>query len=246
MRKVVVFGAGQMADIITYYLDESDDFQVVAFTLDANWMTSEVYSGRPVVPFHEVARHFPPETHGMFIAVGYNEANQDRARKYLEAKSLGYELPSYIHPSCVIHNGAHIGDHVIMFENNVVQPGASIGDNCRIWANNYITRGAQVGDHVYMSSSIVLAGSVVVEDHCFLGARAVVTPKVRIGRFSSITAGCTITRDVPEESVMVAPQPVRLPVSSKRWFVGANHRRDLPDRLPFGRRDAVDDQGETG
>lgn len=241
--KVVIFGVGQMADIIAFYLDASDAFEVVGFTLDANWMTADSFMDRPVVPFHEVASHFPPDRHGMMLAIGFSQVNGDRARKFAEAKALGYRLPSYVHPSSIVHPGAEIGEHAILFENNVVQPRTRIGVDARIWANNYITRGTRIGDHVYLSSSIVLAGDVRIGDRCFIGANATVTPKVQVGARTQIGSGVTLSNDAPEDSVWIAPPPRRLPIRSSRWEIGAARRRQTPERLAFGVRPA-DGDGE--
>ena len=50
------------------------------------------------MPFEEVEQIYPPSEYSLFIALGYSKINALRKEKFLAAKSLGYQLPSYISP----------------------------------------------------------------------------------------------------------------------------------------------------
>src|SRR5687767_11355832 len=96
MSKVVIVGAGKIADEAYFYLTNDSEHEIVAFTVDAAFVGEGVKWGLPVVPFEEVERTYPPADYRMFVAMGYQELNKLRARKYQQAKTKGYELISYV------------------------------------------------------------------------------------------------------------------------------------------------------
>ena len=58
----------------------------------------------------------------MFVAVGYQDLNKFRARKYEEAKAKGYELISYVSSRASNFGGVEIGDNCFVLEFAAIQP----------------------------------------------------------------------------------------------------------------------------
>ena len=54
MKDLVIFGTGQVAEVIHYYFTEEGGRKVAAFTVDAKYRTTEELLGLPVVPFEEL------------------------------------------------------------------------------------------------------------------------------------------------------------------------------------------------
>jgi hypothetical protein len=92
MKKVVLFGITDFARIASVYLDNDSDFEVVAFTVNEEYMDGDRLLDRPVVPFERLEELYPPSEHAMFVAIGFSGMNQTRARMYEECKARGYEL----------------------------------------------------------------------------------------------------------------------------------------------------------
>ena len=88
-KPLIIFGSGDLAQLAHYYFSTDSDFEVVAFTLDAEYIETPDCCGLPVVAFEQVAYDYPPDVHTMFVALGYSRLNQVRKQKYLAAKSLG-------------------------------------------------------------------------------------------------------------------------------------------------------------
>jgi hypothetical protein len=78
MRKLVIVGAGEFAEIAHYYFTHDSPSQVVGFTVDREYLREHRFRGLPVVPFDEVLRHFPPAEHDMFVALGIGGVNPFR------------------------------------------------------------------------------------------------------------------------------------------------------------------------
>ena len=53
MSKVVIFGIGQIAEVIHFYLTSDSDHDVVAFTVDREYLTKQQFKDLPVVPFED-------------------------------------------------------------------------------------------------------------------------------------------------------------------------------------------------
>jgi len=97
-KKLVIFGTRQIAEVLGWYFTHDSDYQVVAYTVDADYLAESSFQGSPVVAFEEVSRAFPPDDHAMFVALSYAKMNRIRAAKYAAAKAAGYRLASHISP----------------------------------------------------------------------------------------------------------------------------------------------------
>ena len=69
MQKIVIFGTGDLAQRIFYYLKNSED-EVVAFSANKSNIESDKLLGLPVVGFENVEKEYPPEEFSMFICDG--------------------------------------------------------------------------------------------------------------------------------------------------------------------------------
>jgi sugar O-acyltransferase (sialic acid O-acetyltransferase NeuD family) len=205
MSRVVIFGAGKIADEAYFYLTNDSEHEVVAFTVDAAYVTKPEQYGLPVVPFEAVTDKYPPGECKMFVAVGYQNLNKLRAQKYTEAKAKGYELISYVSSRAANVGQVEIGDNCFILEFAVIQPCARVGSNVFLWSGNHVGHHATVGDHCYIAGNVVISGSTVIEPYCFLGVSATIGHEVTVGRESFIGAGTLITKNVAPQSVYVAP-----------------------------------------
>ena len=102
--KLVIFGSGDIAQLAHYYFSTDSNYEVVAFTVDATYLTKYDFGGLPVVAFEEIADRYSPDGHEIFIALSYSKLNEVRKEKYLAAKALGYRLASYVSSRCTVLN----------------------------------------------------------------------------------------------------------------------------------------------
>jgi sugar O-acyltransferase (sialic acid O-acetyltransferase NeuD family) len=172
--------------------------------------------GLPVVAFEEIQREYGPEDFKMFVAVGYQELNKFRARKYEEAKGCGYELISYISSRAANFGNVEVGDNCLVLEFATIQPCARVGNNVFIWSGNHVGHHAAVGDHCYIAGNVVISGNTIIEPYCFVGVSATLGHEITVGRESFIGAGSLVTKNVEPRSVYITPdtQKFRLDSSS--------------------------------
>ncbi len=71
-----------------------------------------------------------------------------------------------------------------------------VGNDCLIMAYTHIGHDSQIGTGCILANSATLAGHVIVEDYAVVGALCPVHQFCRIGRYSYIGGGTTITQNV--------------------------------------------------
>ena len=90
-----------------------------------------------------------------------------------------------------------IREYVTINRGTVKGGGAtSIGSHNLIMAYTHIAHDCQIGDHIILANAATLGGHVTVGDWANVGALCPVHHFVRIGEYSIIGGGTTITRDV--------------------------------------------------
>lgn len=200
MNKVVVFGTGSFAELVHYYLTHDSEHEVVAFTASGDHITAGTFSGLPLVPFEEVTRLYPPDTHAMYVAVGYRQVNRVRAAIYAEARAKGYTLVSWVSSRCTNY-AASIGDNCFIFEDNTLQPFVTIGNDVVLWSGNHIGHHSTIGDHCYITSHVVVSGHCHVEPYCFLGVNATLRDSITVAESCVIGAGALIMKSTTPKQV---------------------------------------------
>ncbi len=215
-RKLVIFGAGEIAQLAHYYFTNDSAYDVVAFTVDEAFLHQNEFCGLPVVPFETVAEQFPPAENDMFVALSYSKLNDVRKMKFEASIDRGYDMASYISSQATIFNAGAIGRNCFILEDNTVQPFSSIGDNVTLWSGNHIGHHSSIGNHTFISSHVVVSGGVKIGERCFVGVNATIRDHVVIGDRCIIGAGAIILQDAEPEGVYVVSTTERSKVPSSR------------------------------
>jgi len=210
MAKLILFGTGDIAQLANYYFDIDSDHEVVAFTVNKNYITSPQFEGKPVVAFETLMEQYPPSEYKLFIALSYADMNRIRAQKYSEAKLMGYELISYISSKCSFLSQFNVGDNCFILEDNTIQPFVKIGSNVTLWSGNHIGHHSIIHDHNFISSHVVISGHCEIESNCFLGVNSTLAHKVKIASGTLLGAGVVISKNTEANRVYVANRPIML------------------------------------
>jgi sugar O-acyltransferase (sialic acid O-acetyltransferase NeuD family) len=214
-QPLVIFGAGDIAQLAHFYFTTDSDHEVVAFTVDPDHLTETTFCGLPVVPFDEVAGRYPPSRHEFFVALSYAGINALRKERYLAAKALGYRCPSYVSSRAIVLNAGRIGENCFILEGNVIQPFAIIGNNVTLWGRNHIGHHATVGDHCFLAVAVV-SGGVAIGERCFVGVNATLRDHITVGARCVIGAGALLLADAAPDGVYMAAATERSRVPSSR------------------------------
>ena len=205
MKPLVIFGAGDLAEVAHFYFRHDTPRDVVAFTIDEAYLKEELFLGMPLVPFERLEERFPPHEFDLFVAVSYAKVNAFRAKKVSEAKQRGYELATYISSKATVWPGLEVGSNCFVLEDNTIQPFVRIGANVTLWSGNHIGHHATIRDDCFITSHVVVSGGVTVGEGTFIGVNATVRDHVTIGRQCVIGAGSLILQDAADFSVFTMP-----------------------------------------
>jgi acetyltransferase-like isoleucine patch superfamily enzyme len=120
---------------------------------------------------------------------------------------------------CSIDDGSKVGTFV------EIQKGATIGKNCKISSHTFICEGVHIADNVFIGHSVTFIndrfpratnedGSLqkekdwtcektYVEEGASIGSGATILCGISIGKKAIIGAGAVVTKDVPENAVVI-------------------------------------------
>lgn len=198
-ERLVLIGDSAFAEVAYEYFTHDSPFEVVAFTVEREYMERDQLFGLPVVPFEEVESWYSPADHHFYAALVYTQQNQLRRRLYRAAKEKGYAPASYVSSRAFVWPNVRLGEHCFIFENNVVQPFVEIGENAVLWSGNHIGHHSRLGAHCFLSSHVVVSGFVKIGESCFLGVNATFANNVSIGERCLVGAGALVLGDVDDD-----------------------------------------------
>lgn len=215
-KPLVIFGTGDIAQLAHFYFSTDSKYDVAAFAVDAAYLTEDDFCGLPVTSFEEITNFYAPDQYDLFIALSYSKLNAVRKEKYLAAKSLGYQIASYVSSRATVLNDGRIGENCFILEDNTIQPFVRIGNNVTLWSGNHIGHHSVVHDHCFIASHVVVSGGVEIGEQCFIGVNATLRDHIKIGEKCVIGAGTLLLSDADPESVYIGQATERAKVPSSR------------------------------
>jgi sugar O-acyltransferase (sialic acid O-acetyltransferase NeuD family) len=218
MADLIIFGAGEAAELAHFYFTHDTDHRVAAFCVDAAYLCESNFCGLPVITTEEAIGRMPPASHDAFVAVGYTKLNRLRGAKCLAMKAAGYRLVSYISSRATTFPDLVHGDNSFIFEDCIIQPRVRIGNHVTMWSGSHIGHHSVIGDNVFLAPRVAIAGRVSVGEFCFLGINATIRDNVRIGRNCVISAGAVILSNTAEMTLHSAAGAVPSSVTTSRFL----------------------------
>lgn len=197
-KEVIIYGTGLHAEEISYYFKYYGIREPVAFTVENAYYDKKKLMGLPVIPFEDITAYYPPTQFLMFIAIGMQNVNQSRERLFKEAKSKGYSIAECVSKNNLFMDDTSIGEGNFI-EASKFQPFVKIGDNINI-VDSGVAHHVKIKSHAFITGSTI-GGASIIEKNAVIGIGSIIAPKVRVGAYSVIGMGSTITKDVEPYSV---------------------------------------------
>lgn len=198
MAKIIIFGVQDFAELAHYYLTNDSAHEVVAFSVNEQYLPHEkLFCGLPVVSFEQIEQTFPPSAFDFFAPMAPNKMNTLREQIYKAIKNKGYNLISYISSKTSWFNN-EIGDNCFILEDNTIQPFTTIGNNVILWSGNHIGHHSVIKNNIMFTSHVVLSGHCVVEDYCTFGVNSTIRDGLVIAEGTFVAMGaCLIQNSEP-------------------------------------------------
>lgn len=210
MAKIIIFGVLDTAELAHYYLTHDSEHEIVAFTINRQYIEQDTFKGLPVVAFEDVETIFSPSEYEFFAPMTGRNMNRNREAIYNEAKAKGYRFISYISSKATIF-GNQIGENCFILEDNTIQPFTTIGNNVVLWSGNHIGHHGQIKDHVFFTSHVVLSGHCVVESYSFFGVNSTIRDYTTIAQGTLVGMASAITKETEEWGIYVGNPAKKVP-----------------------------------
>ena len=218
MRRAVIVGATDFAEVAKVYLDADSPYTVCAFAVHERFIGErKTLLGLPVVPFERLVESHPPGEYEAFVAIGFSKVNRIRTELVAEATAKGYRLLTYVSTRASHLGHFTIGANSFVFEGNVIQPFVSIGDNTIVWSGNVLGHHSTIGDNCFLASNIVISGRCTIGDGSFIGVGATIRHGVTVGPGCVIGAGALILEDTEPRGIYKAAGTPRARLTSDRF-----------------------------
>lgn len=217
-KKLLIFGTSSFAEVVYEYFQFDSEYEVAAFVVERAHIESEEMFGLPVVPFEDLPASYPPGEYNVFVAIVYTKLNRLRTRFVSECKKRGYTLARYVSPQAFVWRNVTLGEHIFIFENNVIQPFCEIGDNVILWSGNHIGHHSKIGDNCFVASHAVISGHCDIGENSFVGVNATIANDVAIGKDCWLAPNSLVSKSCDENQFLLSPKTETHRVSPRRFF----------------------------
>lgn len=198
MRKLIIFGNGELAEISAYYF--KNEYEISFFCIDDEYFKESNFNGIPLIKYSDLDNYKNTE-YDIFVAISYKNMNLIREKKFLEIQSRGYKMPTFIHKHSYVSKNAIIGNNCLILENQTIQKNVKISDNVILWSGNHIGHSSTIDSHTYFSSHVVLSGNCKIGSRCFFGVNSTVKDFTIIEDDCFIGMASSVTRNLKKGSV---------------------------------------------
>lgn len=211
MAKVIIFGVLDTAELAHYYLENDSEHEVVAFSVNREYITEESFRGLPLVAFEDVENIFPPSEYSFFAPMTGRNMNRNREAVYNQVKAKGYQFISYISSYATVLDRKVIGENCFILEDNTIQPFTTVGNNVVMWSGNHIGHHGKINDHVFFTSHVVMSGHCVIGSYSFFGVNSTIRDYMNIAQGTLVGMASAITKDTEEWGVYVGNPAKKVP-----------------------------------
>ena len=208
--RVVIFGAGRMAQFISAAIESDSGREVVGFCVDPGYQMARSLLGRPVVPVAEVADLVDLATTEALVAVGPQRGLRLREEGLRRLRDLGLVVTHHVSAHAHVWRDLVIRPNVIIHAGAVIDPFVRLEEGVTIRSNATIGHHSEVAPSTFVASGAVLGGGVMVGNRCFIGLGSVIRDGVTLAPETFVGAGAVVTEDT-EPGVYVGVPARRLP-----------------------------------
>lgn len=139
------------------------------------------------------------------LSISIGEKNLTK-RKELFHRFNQYQnvsFPVIKHESTLISELAKIDAANILSFGAIIGHNAVLKPNSIIWSGAVVEHDCVIGESCYISPNATISGYVTIDDCTLIGSGAVILPEINIGKNCLIGAGAVVTKNVPDNTIVV-------------------------------------------
>lgn len=194
-KSIVVWGGGGHGHVVIDLLRSIGGWQIAGIVDNRNPKGSTIM-GLPVLGDADVL----PELRSrgvadLVVAIGDCSA---RARMIAQAQSLGFQIPTLIHPSCILSPSAGVGAGCVLCAGAIVGAQTRIGAGSILNTRCVVDHDCDIGECSHVAPGAMLCGFISVGRESWIGAGAIVRDHLAIGCNVLIGLGAVVVKPVPD------------------------------------------------
>lgn len=200
---MIIIGAKGFAKEVLEVLNQLNQLENIAFFDDVNPdLPTKLYNQFPIITNLDQAQNYFENVENSFtIGIGNPVL---RKKLYDKFSAIGGNFTGTISPKASIgHYGNTIGNGCNIMTGTVITNDVIIGNGVLINLNCTVGHDCQIGNFVEMSPGVHISGNCTIGDYSVLGTNSSILPKITIGKNVIVGAGSVVTKDVPDNSLVV-------------------------------------------
>lgn len=215
-KKIFLYGGKSTSFLVHELLKE--DKKKVSYIFDRylkkpHFKYTGKFSNKPT-DFHK----FVSDSKFFFVCIGMMDG---KLRDIISKKLIKMNLKqiSVISKQAFIDKSVAYKSGLLAMPHSVVNKKTIIGSNCYLNVNSVIDHECIIEDGVHVMGSAYIAGRVKIKKNASIGANATILPDLIIGKNSIVGAGAVVTKNVPDNSVVVGNPAKFLKQNTKKYNI---------------------------
>lgn len=204
MKKLVIVGAGGFGKEVAWMAKRCGR-EVLGF-LDStpDKQNTQVMGVEVLGPFDKANEYLDCE---FVIAIGNPRSRKKIVDDFFHGNQ--YHFATLIDPSVIIGMDVLIEEGSVICAGSILTVNIEIGKHTIVNLNSTIGHDVRIKSFVTIAPNVSISGNVILDDYVEIGTNATVREKLYIQEGAMIGMGGVLTKDVPENHVMVG-NPAKL------------------------------------
>ena len=198
MKDLVIVGAGDFGKEIAWLVEHINSngkkYNILGYIDDNKELQGKMLNDYPVIGEVDYLRKLSTEQE----IFGVISIQNPVVKKKLADKLEHVIWETLIHPGVIMSRHVEIGKGTVITAGCVISNNAVIGNHCLINLITSVGHDTTIEDYVSVMPGCNLSGFTRLMEGCFLGTGVQTIPKKTVGRYSTVGAGATVVKDIPD------------------------------------------------
>lgn len=206
MKKIIVVGTGGLArEFSSYFSEHVELIEIVGF-----FSTNHSEHGNFSLPGILLKGDINPDRVGTNLAVVAIGAPKIKKEIIEKMTKLGFDFPTFIHPSAVVSGRANISKGVVISPNCTVSPNVSILPFTYLNFNVGVGHDAIISSFVQINPGVQVGGFSSIGEESLIGSGSTIIQGVNVGCKVTIASGSVVFSCVADGATMMGNPAKRM------------------------------------